>query len=71
MKPSSTIVHLDDYTGPMGVKRLKPRTHRLRWFDPVDGDVVTQTVSVTSEDSATWEKPPVVGVEVALHITRR
>ncbi len=67
---NSYIAYTYDYSGPMGVRDMTPAKYDLMWFDPVDGDTVTQKdVSVSSGD-ATWTKPDTIGTEVALYISR-
>ena len=68
---NSYIVYTYDCSGPMGIKGMTAGKYNLMWFDPVDGDVVTQSgVSVSSGD-VTWAKPDSIGSEVALYIKRQ
>ena len=67
---SSYIAYTYDYSGTMGVRDMTAGKYDLMWFDPVDGDTVTQKdVSVSSGD-ATWTKPDTIGNEVALYISK-
>jgi len=67
---SSYIAYTYDYSGTMGVRDMTVGKYDLMWFDPVDGDTVTQKdVSVSSGD-ATWTKPDTIGNEVALYISK-
>jgi hypothetical protein len=64
------IAYTYDYSGPMGVKNIPAGTYELKWFDTVDGNMVTQTgVSVSSGD-VTWSKTSSLGKEIALYIRR-
>jgi len=68
---NSYIAYTYDYSGPMGLKSMAAGKYNLVWFDPVDGDIVTQSgVSVSSGD-VTWAKPDSIGREVALYIKRQ
>jgi hypothetical protein len=53
----------------MGVKGLAAGVYDMKWFDTVDGETVTQTVTVPAGDD-TWTKPDSLGNEVALYIRR-
>lgn len=65
---ASYIAYTYDYSGPMGVQGMMAGRYDFVWFDPVDGDTVTQKdVSVSSGD-VTWTKPDSIGNEVALYI---
>ena len=67
----SYIAYTYSYSGPMGVRRMAAGTYDFKWFDTVDGDMITQTgVSVSSGD-VTWTKPSSIGNEVALYIKRQ
>jgi len=68
---NSYIAYTYNYTGPMGVKRMTAGAYDLKWFDTVDGDMVTQTGVSVSSGEATWTKPSSMGSEVALYIKRK
>ncbi len=68
---NSYIAYTYDYSGSMGVKGMTAGKYDLMWFDPVDGDTVTQNgVSVPTGDT-TWIKPDTIGSEVALYVKRQ
>jgi len=67
----SYIVYTYDYTGRMGIKSLPVGEYDLLWFDPVSGEQVSQTSTVTTSGEKLWEKPGNFGREVALYIKRR
>jgi len=66
----SYIAYTYNYSGPMGVKRMAAGTYDLKWFDTVDGEIVTQTGVSVSAGDVTWTKPDSMGSEVALYIKR-
>ncbi|MHC4495731.1 MAG: hypothetical protein ACYSYM_07900, partial [Planctomycetota bacterium] len=68
---SSYIAYTYDYSGPMGVKGATAGMYDLKWFDAVDGDLVTQTGVSVSSGNVTWNKPDSIGSEVALYIKRQ
>jgi len=68
---NSYIAYTYNYTGPMGVKRMTAGAYDLKWFDTVDGDMVTQTGVSVSSGEVTWTKPSSMGSEVALYIKRK
>ena len=51
----------------LGVGDLEAGTYRLEWFDPADGDVHEETVTVDGGDR-TFERPSSIGSEAALWI---
>ncbi|MHC4917379.1 MAG: PKD domain-containing protein, partial [Planctomycetota bacterium] len=66
----SYIAYASALSGEMGLKGLTAGTYYLKWFDPVDGDVVEQTgVSVAAGDQS-WPKPASIGSEAALYVKR-
>ncbi|MHC4352455.1 MAG: hypothetical protein ACYS0H_07030 [Planctomycetota bacterium] len=67
---NSYIAYTYDCSGPMGVKGMAAGKYDLMWFDPVDGDIVTQTGVTVSSGNITWSKPDSMGDEVALYIRR-
>ena len=67
----SYIAYTYNYSGPMGVKRMTAGTYDLKWFDTVDGNVVTQTDISVSPGDVTWSEPEGIGKEVALYIKRQ
>lgn len=66
----SYIAYTYSYSGPMGVKRLPAGNYNLRWFDTVDGDVVSQHRSHVAGGDVAWTKPDSIGGEVALYVRR-
>jgi len=68
---NSYIAYTYNYSGPMGVKRMTAGAYDLKWFDTVDGDMVTQTGVSVSSGEVTWTKPSSMGSEVALYIKRK
>ena len=66
----SYIAYTYDYSGPMGVKDMAAGRYDLMWFDPVDGDTVTQKGVSASSGDVTWSKPDSIGNEVALYINK-
>ncbi|MBL7185758.1 MAG: hypothetical protein ISS70_05480 [Phycisphaerae bacterium] len=68
---SSYIAYTYDYSGPMGIKDMTAGRYNLKWFDPVDGDTVTQAGVSVSSGNVTWSKPDSMGSEVALYVKRQ
>jgi hypothetical protein len=68
---NSYIAYTYDYSGSMGIKDMTAGTYDLKWFDTVDGDMVTQTGVSVSTGEVTWAKPDSIGNEIALYIKRR
>ena len=67
----SYIAYSYDYSGPLGLKSMTAGTYDLKWFDTVDGDMVTQTDVAVSSGDVTWIRPDSIGKEVALYIKRQ
>jgi hypothetical protein len=67
----SYIAYTYDYSGPMGVKGITAGSYDLKWFDTVDGDIVSQTGISVPSGNVTWTKPDSIGNEVALYIKRQ
>jgi len=68
---NSYIAYTYDYSGPMGIKGMSAGTYDMRWFDTVDGNMVTQSGVAVSSGDVTWLKPDSIGNEIALYIKRR
>jgi hypothetical protein len=69
--PDSCIAYTYDYSGSMGIRGVTGGKYDLMWFDPVDGEAVTQSDVSVSSGNVTWTKPDSIGNEVALYIKRR
>jgi hypothetical protein len=67
----SYIAYTYDYSGPMGIKNMTAGTYDLKWFDTVDGDMVTQADAAVSSGDVAWTRPDSVGNEIALYIKRQ
>ena len=67
----SYIAYSYDYSGPLGLKSMTAGTYDLKWFDTVDGDMVTQTDVAVSSGDVTWIRPDSIGNEAALYIKRQ
>jgi hypothetical protein len=55
----------------MGIRGVTGGKYDLMWFDPVDGEAVTQSDVSVSSGNVSWTKPDSIGNEVALYIKRR
>jgi hypothetical protein len=66
----SYIAYTYDYSGKMGVKDMTAGKYDLMWFDPVDGDTVTQKGVAAASGNVTWAKPDSMGNEAVLYIKR-
>ncbi|MFQ6096551.1 MAG: hypothetical protein ACE5O2_02405, partial [Armatimonadota bacterium] len=64
------IAYASDLAGDMGLKAMAAGRYDLRWFDCATGRSVTWTNVDVAEGDQTWRKPPGVGDEVALFVTR-
>lgn len=52
-----------------GLTDMTAGTYELKWFDPVDGDLVTQTKTL-SAGTQTFAKPSAIGSECAVWLNR-
>ena len=64
------MLYASDGPDRMGIEGLGAGTYRLRWFDPVDGSTVDQTVAV-GEGTASFPVPGGLGDEIALSLERQ
>jgi hypothetical protein len=61
------ILYTHDGGDRLGVRALRTGRYVLRWYDPADGDDVTQGAVEASGD-ATFEKPRSIGPEAILYM---
>ncbi len=66
----SYIAYTYDLEDEMGLKLMIAGSYQLRWFDTVSGTEVTQSGVAVPAGDVTWPKPPTIGNEVALYVTR-
>ena len=58
------------YSNPaaMGVLGLPAGFYNLKWFNPINGETVTNSITISQTTNTSWPKPPLMGSEVALYI---
>ncbi|MEE9463397.1 MAG: nitrilase-related carbon-nitrogen hydrolase [Bacteroidales bacterium] len=66
----SYIAYSSENSGELGLQNIDAGTYDMRWYDCVTGQSLQQNNTKIPSGRQSWKKPPELGDEVALYITR-
>jgi hypothetical protein len=67
--PTSYIAYADSGSGNLGLTTMSAGVYDFFWFDPVDGDTVTQQDQAVTDGTNTWARPSGIGAEAVVWIS--
>ncbi len=67
----SYIAYASDLKGSIGLRNLRPGRYDFTWLDCADGKTLKRQAVPLAAGNGAWRKPPGMGAEVAVYITRR
>jgi hypothetical protein len=66
----SYIAYSSENSGELGLQNLDAGNYNMRWYDCVTGQSIQQNNTGIASGRQSWKKPPEIGEEVILSITR-